>query len=171
MSRVESRKVWIGIDPGGSGGLVALFSSGNVVAIPMPETERDIWNWFTQFQGDNTEPTAIIEKVHAMPKMGVASMFTFGEGYGGLRMALIAAGIPFQEVQPRMWQKAVGITAKGKEESKPDFKLRLRAKAQQLFPQLTMWTGKRNKGEQMAVCDALLIAFFCKRTDGIDLGG
>ena len=38
--------LYIGIDPGASGGLVALFSSGEIEAVPMPDTEREVWNWF-----------------------------------------------------------------------------------------------------------------------------
>ena len=106
---------------------------------------------------------ACIEKVHAMPKQGVTSMFTFGYGYGGLRMALIAAGFPFQEVQPRAWQKHFGITAKKPSESKQQFKDRLRAKCQQLFPRLVDLWGLGITKQRM-VCDALLIAEYCRQT-------
>src|SRR3990167_1792058 len=157
-------QLFIGIDPGQAGGLVAIYSSGKTVeAVPMPETERDIWNWFFSLPHLPHTRQAVIEKVHSMPDQGVASPFAFGKGYGGLRMALIAAGIPFEEVAPQAWQKALGIPPKKKEESKPQWKNRLLALAQQLHPNLPLWSEKKSKGKMLAVADALLIATFCKR--------
>jgi len=143
-------KSWIGIDPGKSGGLVKI-SRNQICLTAMPKTEKDIFEWFT---GTLDNPVAIIEKVHAMPGQGVTSMFTFGMGYGGLRMALIACQIPFEEITPRTWQKAFGIIPRKKTETKTQFKNRLKAKAQQLFPKENI---------TLATCDALLIALFCQR--------
>jgi hypothetical protein len=78
-------------------------------------------------------------------------------------MALTSAGIPFEPIRPQAWQKALGITPRKKTESKPDFKNRLRAKAQQLYPSLPLWSEPKSKGKQLALCDALLIATYCKR--------
>jgi Holliday junction resolvasome RuvABC endonuclease subunit len=97
---------------------------------------------------------AVIEHVHAMPKQGVSSTFKFGVGYGGLRMALIAASIPFEEVTPRTWQKALGVVVRKKTETKTQFKNRLKAKAQQLFPRESI---------TLKTADALLIAEYCRR--------
>jgi len=150
---------FIGIDPGQSGGLAQLDSEGVVSLNPMPVTERDIFEWFDPWIGEPfAYPFACIEKVHAMPQQGVSSTFKFGVGYGGLRMALIAAGVPFEEVTPRAWQKALGIPPrKVKRESKTLFKSRLKAKAQQLFPQERI---------TLKTCDALLIMEYCRRTYG-----
>lgn len=149
--------IYVGVDPGMKGGLVSIFGN-DVRATPMPETERDVWDWF-----DAVPPfaTAMIESVHSMPKQGVASSFTFGKGYGGLRMALTAARIPFETADPRTWQKFLGIPPRKKTESKLQFKSRLRAFAQRFFPRLEIWTW--GKGKQLAVCDALLLALYCQR--------
>ena len=160
----------IGIDPGQNGGLVRLSNgkpSTGLDCIPMPATERDIWDWFRTAGPYGSPPRdeirACIEKVHSMPHQGVSSTFKFGVGYGGLRMALIATGIPFEEVTPQEWQKAFRIPPrkkhkKGREtvwdESPKQFKQRLRAKAQQLFPQVQV---------TLFTCDALLIAEFSRR--------
>lgn len=175
--------VYIGIDPGSSGGLAAIWSQ-SIIAEPMPPTETDILTWLRGTRPAIEEKVgmfAIIEKVGGFIKGNPApgsAMFKFGVGYGGLRMALIACGIPFEEVTPQTWQKALGITPrephtktreveikKGKRkgqmrteryggETDMEFKNRLKAKAQQLFP-----------GEKitLAVCDALLIAEYCRR--------
>jgi crossover junction endodeoxyribonuclease RuvC len=141
----------IGIDPGKSGGLVAIHPDGEVEAWKMPATERDIWSFFGDFNrslGRLPPVFAAIEKVHSMPGQGVASCFAFGMGYGGLRMALIAAGIPFETVTPQKWQKALGCLSKGDKNV-------TKARAQELFPAIKV---------THAIADALLIAEYCRRT-------
>ncbi len=134
-------KAYIGCDPGKSGG-IAIVTPNGAHAYPMPETERDLWDLLLELRNNDWETEAVVEKVHAMPGQGVTSMFTFGQGYGALRMALIGAGIPFHDVTPQRWQKDMGCLTKGdKNVSK--------TKAQQLFPQLKI-THK--------VADALLMA-------------
>lgn len=143
---------YIGVDPGMGGGLASIAAEG-ANGIPMPQTERDVWEWFHWWES-RQRPFAVIEKVHAMPSNGVSGMFKFGMSYGSLRMALVAAGIPFEEVTPQTWQKGIGIVKRGKDESGTDWKNRLKGKAQQLFP-----------GEKvtLATADALLIAEYCRR--------
>ncbi len=144
---------FFGIDPGKSGGL-AMIRGRAVIAVPMPATERDVWEWIS-----NASPSdyAVIEKVGGFiqgnPTPGSA-MFSFGAGYGGLRMALVARGVPFEECPPQRWQKAIGIGGRKKGEIKTVWKNRLRAKAQQLFPTLKV---------TLATADALLIATYCRR--------
>jgi hypothetical protein len=42
------------------------------------------------------------------------SAFTFGRGFGGLEMALTAAGIPYRTVLPLVWQlRIIGAGTKG----------------------------------------------------------
>jgi len=159
---------FIGIDPGKSGGLVALSSSGKIEeASVMPSTETDIANWFGGYSNlINGHNYALIEKVHAMPGQGVTSMFTFGRNFGFLRACLCCNEIPFNEIQPREWQKAFGIPSKKKTENKRQFKIRLLEKAQQLFPSFPLWKEPRALGRQLSICDALLIAEFCRRIYG-----
>src|SRR5262245_24206979 len=49
---------------------------------------------------------AWIEEVHAMPKQGVVSTFTFGMGYGMVRGACAGLGIRIQPVSPNVWKAA-----------------------------------------------------------------
>lgn len=137
------KKAHIGIDPGQSGGIAVVATGRDPKAWKMPDTERDVYDLiYSLRRWYDLEPIATIEVVHAMPRQGVTSTFTFGKGYGGLRMALIACGIPMAEVQPRAWQKALGcLTGGDKNVSK--------AKAQALFPSLKI---------THAIADCLLIA-------------
>ena len=128
----------IGIDPGKSGGL-ALRSPSGILAVKMPPTERDLFELLREWKWASF---AYLEKVHSMPGQGVKSMFTFGQGYGSLRMALIANDIAFATVTPNAWQRRMGCMSKGDKNV-------TKAKAQELFP-----------GHKIthALADAMLIA-------------
>jgi crossover junction endodeoxyribonuclease RuvC len=155
MPEMPCNKTFIGVDPGKHGGLVCMDYDGRVLdLIRMPSTESDVWKWFIEIYDPSVRTVAVIEKVHSMPKQGVASSFTFGMGYGGLRMALIAAGIPFDQVTPQKWMKAIGIPPRKKTDTNNQWKNRLKAHAQQLFPQENI---------TLATADALLIAEYCRR--------
>jgi crossover junction endodeoxyribonuclease RuvC len=159
---------YLGIDPGQSGGLALVvwhtLSKGPKVRriSKMPATETDIHQLFVDWcctVAYPFKPLATIEAVHAMPKQGVSSAFTFGRGYGFLRGCLIASQVSFQEVQPRAWQKGLGITPRRKTETKVQFKNRLKGFAQQRFPGV--------EGINLATADALLIALYaCLRMEG-----
>lgn len=159
--------VCIGIDPGKSGGLVCLFGLGVSSLIPMPDSERDVWDWIDiSANFSKSEKFAVIEKVSSSPQMGVVSAFTFGQGYGFLRGCLTAAAIPFEEVRPQVWQKELGLSPRKKSESQTQWKKRLRGFAQQLYPSLPIWNEPKSLERQLAICDALLIAHFCKMKHG-----
>lgn len=134
---------YIGCDPGKSGGIAIITAGITPATFKMPETERDLLDLVKSLSRWHDCPViAAVEVVHAMPGQGVTSMFTFGRGYGALRMALHAAEISFRDVTPQAWQKALGCrTAGNKNVSK--------AKAQQLFPTIKV---------THANADALLIA-------------
>lgn len=157
-----SIKYYVGIDPGASGGLAVIRNKGGdyaVSAIKMADTPRDIWDWIRQGQEDKNT-FAVIEKVGGFVKgnpVPGSAMFNFGKGAGWLEMALIAAGIPYEEVMPQKWQKGLGIPPKKRDETKTAWKNRLKKKAQQLFPALEAGSIT------LAIADALLIAEFCRR--------
>lgn len=170
-------KRFIGVDPGKTGGLVSIQSlacwSGpmctrnNPWMVSMPETERDIWDWFDGIPRSGT--VAYIEWIHpAIQGISKSNMSKLYGNYMQLRMALTAAGIPFEDVKPVTWQRGLGISPRKrvgkKAETDRQWKNRLRAKAQQLFPKLPIWSEPRSKGRQLAICDALLIAEYRRRT-------
>jgi len=140
--------IWIGVDPGQSGGIAAVTGPGQAEAWPMPRTERDIWDLFRSLADRPGPKTALIERVHSMPRQGVASTFKFGTSYGMLRMALIASGIPFDEITPPKWQQLMGCRSGGDKNV-------TKQRAQQLFPYLRI---------THATADAVLLAELCRRT-------
>jgi len=148
----------------------------------MPSTEVDLWHLLAELAALNDPKVvhrlAIIERVGGyvtgsgrpirckacgtttwVPGQPGSYMFRFGASYGALRMALVGRGIPFEDVTPRAWQKLLGISPRAKNEPKTRFKNRLKARAQELFPDL---------GRQitLSTCDALLLAEYAKRIEG-----
>jgi len=177
----NSDTIFIGVDPGVSGGLAftSSLSQQVVLAQKMPATEKDIWTMIDSFP---TLPRirAVIELVHSSPQMGVKSAFTFGQNFGALCMALTAASIPFEAIRPSVWIQALKIPKrkshtktkevqikKGKDKGKwkvvkcggetdTQWKNRLKKKAQQLFPKVQV---------TLATADAILIAEYCRRKE------
>jgi len=149
--------LYIGIDPGVSGGIAILLQGSTGVlsiqaAEKMPSTDRDLLDFLDLHVSIGAR--AVLERVASSPQMGVVSAFTFGTSYGAVRMALAAKRIPFEEVRPQKWQQALGCLSGGDKNV-------TKRRAQQLFPQLTI---------THAIADALLIADYCRRLSCSNLG-
>lgn len=156
-------RYFFGLDPGKQGGIVVLDSDKNVVAFTeMPPTEKDLWLFLTRFSQCRLG-NAALEAVRSMPGEGHKGAFTFGEGFGRLKMALTAAEIPYNLVQPKAWQKEVSIRGRSPKEPKAALKERCRTRAQSLFPVLDVWGGTLKV--QRAICDALLLAEYARRQE------
>lgn len=145
---------YIGIDPGENGGIVVLgLDYRDTLLTKMPDNYKAVLA-FVRLAGNFS--TGCIELVHSMPNQGVSSSFKFGKSFGACEMVLNAhCAEPPMVVPPQKWQKALGIAVRGKAEKKTEFKQRLRATAQKMFPRLG--------GITLQTCDALLIAVYCKR--------
>lgn len=139
--------IYFGIDPGKSGAIAAVWDDGEAFPnhIKGDATEADVWDWVASFDLENAR--ACLEVVASSPQQGVVSAFTFGRSYGFLRGVLSASKVPFIEVRPQRWQKAMEcLTGGDKKVSK--------AKAQQLWPKLKITNVN---------ADALLIAEYGRR--------
>lgn len=155
-----STERFLGIDPGCSGGVALLCKTHILNTWTIARLTRH--ELFTVLQnsirgaGLDHYTYAFIEKVHAMPKQGVSSTFKFGVAYGEQRMALVAAGIPFDEVLPRKWQQAAGLSYP-KGSTQTERKNLGKQRAQELYPGIKV---------THAIADALLIASACRIMKG-----
>ncbi len=147
----ELKNVICGIDPGQSGG-IAFIADGFASACKMPETEREIVEVIEEWHNIGIR-CAYVESVHSFPGQGVSSSFTFGQGYGFLRGVLVSLRIPFVDVSPMKWKKALGLTFTA-QDSKKDKKNGSKQLAAQWFPTIKM---------NHAISEALLIAEFGRR--------
>ena len=170
MARTKQPFQWfIGADPGKTGGLAAVDTDRKKVFwFPATDSRSEMAEWLVELAEDDV--ILLIEKVSASPQMGVSSAFTFGMMYERLWAISAACNIPRDEVTPQVWQKGLGIPPRKKktkkrktEETRPQFKNRLLRKAKQLFPGIDLW--QENLSTQKAICDALLIAEFCRRRE------
>jgi crossover junction endodeoxyribonuclease RuvC len=109
----------LGIDVGLEGALAVLTEDGEfceVVDLPVMTLGKGHGFVSRQLNGGaliqhlrrinhNHLCTAYIESVAAMPRQGVASMFSFGQSYGTVLTALAASMIPYCLVRPTDWKK------------------------------------------------------------------
>jgi len=165
---------FLGVDPGAKGGLAILREDGSAIAFEMPDTPLQLAQLFQKHiipaQIDHT----IIEALHARPGNGSIATFKLGRSCGLIIGMLELAGIKYDEMQPRSWQKSLGITARYKppkvrgalinyppEETYDQFKRRLLATSLKLFPRMPL---------TLSTCDSVLIAEVCRRIHGGFLG-
>ena len=113
----------VGVDPGYEGAIVSLTAGRIDTVWDMPVTQNQ-WNRtqlnyallaqiFGEFDPKGT--LVCIERVHAMPKQGVVSMFNFGCQFGALQAYCAAFKLPCRLVDPKVWKQAAGLIGKPKE--------------------------------------------------------
>lgn len=122
----EDRIFYLGCDPGGSGAMSFWDCHGDVHCHILKDmTPKDICDVLGEYAPKTK--FAVLEKVHAMPKQGVTSVWTFSGSYHCLLMGLYAFGYTFELVSPQKWQKALGCMSGGDKNV-------TKACAQRLFP-------------------------------------
>ena len=151
--------IYIGIDPGKSGALAVIHclkDGTKIKAVPFDEeayvNELRHVAQYTDLFGD--EVYAVVEKVHAMPKQGSVSMFSFGQNFGFIQGALKSFGIPFELVRPDVWKKAL--------DCKSD-KTTSIAVCKRLFPKVSLKRTDKCKVDDDGVAEALLLAEYGRR--------
>ena len=149
-----------GIDPGANGAICVLDSQDPAYIALLDLKKHNLWyidHWlgaelFGAIGGG--EKHIWIEDVHSMHGMSAKSNFSFGKNLGiVLAIASIKLVDPPNMVTPKVWQKYVGITAKGKAIKQQVAKI-----AQYLYPQAELH-GKRG-GLLDGRSDALMIAYY-----------
>ena len=138
----------VGIDPGKTGAIAVLSDNTVIELFDLSGDYKNNTDYLIQAITSCTEdPLVILEKVHAHPKEGVSSVWTFAEGYGVLLGVLTALGIEYEQVHPAVWKRALDLIGKDKNAS--------RAKAKELFPALE---DKLKRTTDHGRSDAVLIA-------------
>jgi Holliday junction resolvasome RuvABC endonuclease subunit len=147
-------KAYLGIDPGSCSGCIAIISEigGETLYSTIEFSKYTTIEWYNELKDFSRDYpcVAILEKVHGMPGMGVQSVTAFAKNVGHIEMALLSLGIPFKEVTPQTWMKYYGMKRE-KDESKTDWKRRLREHLQRLIPAFNPTND---------TADAMLIAYY-----------
>ena len=156
----------IGIDPGISGA-ICFFEDGQVKEIidmpVMAEGKKNkrqvngsqIYNEILRIikKVEKQEIRVVIEKVSAMPKQGVTSMFNFGQSFGILKGICSAMQLPMYFVRPAKWKKYFNLINSEKDAS--------RSRAIEIFPYFSTQLSKKKDSNK---ADAILIASFYYET-------
>lgn len=145
---------FIGIDPGAKGALSVISEGGALIetSVYSLPNYRHILSRY-----DETNAIACVEKVHAMPRQGVSSCFTFGKNLGLIEGLLYSQEIPFTEVPPQTWMKAFNLLKPHTHQGKRDKSSSI-ALAHSLFPGVPFLPTKRCKKESDGIAESLLIA-------------
>ena len=149
---------WIGIDPGLQGAVavlpdLTLFDTPTITVkgrrLHLPILMAD---FLSQYSGSNC--LVAIEKVHSMPKQGVASTFSLGEGFGLWEGMTAAFDMATELITANKWKRnMLGTNAHEKDYA--------RLIAIQLFPEIAdQLSLKKHHGR----ADALLLAEYLRRT-------
>ncbi|OUU63114.1 MAG: hypothetical protein CBC24_09085 [Candidatus Pelagibacter sp. TMED64] len=150
----------LGIDPGLSGGIALIDQKeGKVSAVKTPiytykkpntRSNKKYLDMFSivKLLIDWNPDHAFIEKQQPYPKQGLTSTFITGLGYGIYLGLIVCRGIPYTEVSPTVWKKALGVSA-DKDEA--------RKRASELMPNAShLWQYKNEDG----VAEAALLAYY-----------
>lgn len=145
----------LGIDPGITGAAAILDADGMpelVADLPVIRDGRLAWIDGGVLQSTLLEAIrgrpcrAVVERVSAMPRQGVASSFAFGVGLGSILATLQTLRLPIDLVTPAAWKLAMGL---GKDKRASIDKARL------LFPMADLSMAKHD-----GRAEALLLAHY-----------
>lgn len=165
--------IFVGIDPGITGSVVALTPDGRILGVwdtPVLTIEKKvkgkarmrheldrgemvkILRSLMERQDEHGEIRVAIERVNAMPEQGVSSVFTFGMGFGIWLGILTALELSHELVHPTRWKKVM-MDGMGKEKDAS------RIRAQQIWGSQIDLKLVKHHGR----ADAALIAEFRRR--------
>lgn len=142
--------IYIGVDPGEKGTMAIIWEWGKIELIPFSvDGYRDMMR-----QCPPMECRCCLERVNAMPKQGVVSMFNFGKNFGFIQGLLTAYSIPYELVTPQKWKKEFQIT--GDKNSSI-------AVCKRLFPDVDLRRTERCRKDDDGAAESLLLAEYARR--------
>jgi crossover junction endodeoxyribonuclease RuvC len=155
----------IGVDPGLSGCVVAMFGSEYVDHLQMPVIKtgksgrvdafevacwiQGVCDYVAESRNHYSKPVVFVEIVGSMPGQGVSTTFAFGRAVGAIEAVFMAKGCPVELVAPQSWKKRAGMP-KGEKDG-------ARSKCVMLYPDIK---DLRLKGKGQALGDAIMIALY-----------
>ena len=151
----NDNRVFIGIDPGKSGGCGMIVIEDGVETSISWKFPKDISLLNVQLMScipkniSYEDVHVMIEHVHAFPKQGSVSTFTFGQNLGQWEGTLHANELDFEYINPKQWIYWYDIKPGI---DKKERKRILLERAKSLFPNMKITFN---------VSDAMLIANYC----------
>lgn len=156
-------RIYLGIDNGLKGGLVALSDHpGPPLAMaPMPtrgkakgnEVDAElVWAWIQAFNEPTDQLTVLLE-IPGKHSPGAQALCSMWDSFGAIRGILETRRIRHHRIQPQAWQKVM-LPGCAKGDTKPA----ALAKAKQLWPNETFLASVRCSVPHDGLVDAALIA-------------
>jgi hypothetical protein len=124
----------IAIDPGVNGG-IAWNDTDGPRAVRMPETDGDIIATLRNLQAAGAKTVVMELPAKAIFGAGHSSLAVLHRNVGFIQGVAMAIGFSLLLVQPKAWQKVIGISKRPGEEQRK-WKNRLKEEAQRRFPNL-----------------------------------
>lgn len=144
------KTLFIGIDPGKSGGIAYIDTTAGSGTVPYGSAALIELLEAARYR----DCVCCLEKVGAMPGQGVVSMFNFGQSVGYIKGMLEAFGIPYQEISPQRWKKEFGLSS-DKEASVEV--------CRKLFPNINLMATPKCRKPHDGMAEALLMAEYARR--------
>ena len=156
------KQLFIGIDPGVNGAICILDPAAGIA--DFEKTTEDARMLIDALKIMDSFDTCsvrciMIEDVHSLYGMSAKSNFSFGSNVGRVNTIAEATGFMVDKVQPKKWQKAIGVksTTKGK-----DIKKEVAEICKRLYPNITIHGPKGGLDDGKS--DSLMIAHYCYLT-------
>jgi len=164
--------VFVGIDPGKKGAICFLSEENKTLIIDWPKTDNvsDMIDTIERSYEDttchgemetysfaNNVTLAVLEKVSAMPKQGVTSVFSFGQNYGMWLAICAFYSWPTQLITPVQWRKGIITPKDGSTTKIANYNV-----ASRLYPHIKSELNGKRGGLLDGRVDALLMAHKAK---------
>lgn len=149
---MPKRAYVIAADPGAKGAICALSSDKSIAFIDYTENTLELADWLKSYLPTDVKMAAV-EDVHSIFGMSARSNFTFGKNTGILHGLLRGFGYSLDLIQPKVWQKAIGVKTKGK-----DIKKEVASIVTRLYPSCEIYTSRKRLLDGRS--DALALAHY-----------
>jgi len=156
---MSERQRFVGVDPGKSGAIVVLDSTGVVLSgVDMPQNDADLSVLWDDILGSDTRVHVVVEKVWSNPVWGKRHCFEFGRQKGRVEQAITSAKGTYKRIPPTTWQRYFEMVKtpaerNGGSKGQREWKKRLQRKAIEFFD------GRVT----LSRADAYLLAEYCRR--------
>ena len=164
--------IFVGVDPGLSGALVAISEAGKIegqLIMPRlsgskgPLDTRTILSWLLEMKSLTGSGSffGAIERVSTRPGQGATSTLTTGVNWGRLDALFIAIGVRYETPTPQQWKRTLGLPKRsGKERAQG--KIDAVEMVSRLFPEMDLMPGRRRVPHD-GLADAVLVAEYARR--------
>lgn len=165
--------IYVGIDPGAKGGIVAIEDNEVIAKHTMPlNADGTINNKMLAsvlksliYDDDRVNTRFGLEKVHSLFGMSAKSNFSFGQNFQACISALDIVGASWEFIQPKTWQKDIfeGMNEIKNSKGKRDTKKMALMACERMHPDVDLRPTERSKKFHDGLVDALCIAEYLQR--------